>query len=140
MIEAIRNIKRAWAADLLAPSWFLAPTKRLMLLVAPLPRPTLTPFNIMKIGVTKPIPAIAAWPRPATQIPSMILYDAVRSIEIMIGIARVFTAFSGFPLINSTFLFAILIPVIIYLNYFLIIGFIPFLIFPLWLIVGFLNI
>ena len=43
MIEATKNIKRACAADLLAPSWFLAPTKRLMLLVAPLPRPTLTP-------------------------------------------------------------------------------------------------
>ena len=59
IIEAIKNIKRECAADLLAPSWFLAPTARAILLVAPLPSPTLTPFKIMKIGVTKPIPAIA---------------------------------------------------------------------------------
>ena len=59
-MDAIRNIKREWAADWLAPSWFFAPTKRLMLLVAPFPSPTLTPFRIMNIGVTNPIPAIAA--------------------------------------------------------------------------------
>ena len=52
-------------------SW--APTKRLILLVAPLPRPTLTPFKIINIGVTNPIPAIAASPSPVIHIPSMML-------------------------------------------------------------------
>lgn len=61
------NIKRECTADWFAPSWFLAPMKRLILLVAPLPRPILTPTNIMNIGLTKPIPAIATWPSPTTQ-------------------------------------------------------------------------
>ena len=104
-IEATRNISNECSADRFAFSWFLAPTNLLMLLVAPLPSPTLTPFSIMNIGVTNPIPAIAACPSPATHIPSIMLYDAVSNIEIIIGRASFLTAIFGSPLINSTFSF-----------------------------------
>ena len=58
--EDIKNINNEWLADLLAFSWFFDPTALLILLVAPFPSPTLIPFNIINIGVTNPIPAIAA--------------------------------------------------------------------------------
>ena len=117
--EAIKKINNACVADLFAISWFFAPINLEMLLVAPFPSPTLAPFNTMKIGVTNPIPAIAVGPSPATHIPSTMLYNAVKIIEIMIGIANFFTAFSGSPLINSTFLLAI---VLILINLIFIIG------------------
>ena len=112
IIDAPKKINNACVADLVAISRFFAPINLEILLVAPFPSPTLAPVNTMKIGVTKPIPAIAVCPSPATQIPSTILYNAVRIIEIIIGIANVFTAFSGSPLINSTFLLAIIIPIL----------------------------
>ena len=109
--EAIRNMNMDCFADSVAISLFFAPMNLEMLLVAPFPSPTLAPFKIMKIGVTNPIPAIAVGPRPATHIPSTILYNAVKIIDIIIGMASFLTALSGSPLINSTFLFAISITV-----------------------------
>jgi hypothetical protein len=52
----------------------------------------------MNMGFTKPIPAIAAWPSPTIHTPSMILYDAVRSIESIMGMASFLIAVSGSPL------------------------------------------
>ena len=83
MIEAIRKMNSDCVADLVAISLFFAPMNLEMLLVAPFPSPTLAPFSTMKIGVTNPIPAIAVGPSPATQIPSTILYNAVKIIDII---------------------------------------------------------
>ena len=107
-IDAIRKMNNDCVADFVAISLFFAPMNLEMLLVAPFPSPTLAPFSTMKMGVTNPIPAIAVGPSPATHIPSTILYNAVKIIDIIMGIANFLTAFSGSPLINSTFLLAIL--------------------------------
>ena len=112
MIEATKKINNDCVADLVAISLFFAPMNLEMLLVAPFPSPTLAPFNTMNIGVTNPIPAIAVGPSPATHIPSTILYNAVKIIDIIIGMASFLTAFSGSPLINSTFLLAMKITIL----------------------------